>query len=146
MQLSVNFPNMTLLPIRLAIKSLGYRMGERLKRTIFVFTVMAAVDRIHGTDDKIIEEVNGKMKIAYNADVCKAAARTRDSVWQTSPNHISIEDMPTMVCPITVFDREKLADYYVENCPDWLRYGDPSGTDMRRDIRNLLSSIPLNLH
>ncbi len=139
MQLALPTFDFALPTVKVVISWIGERWSLRLKRTIFVFSVMAAIDRTHGTDDKTIVQVNRQLRLASCDRLCKDSARARDAIWgQAAKGSDVINDVDALSVATSDLERKMIALYYIKNCPAWLSYSAPL---MRRDILRLFNAI-----
>lgn len=132
--------NALVLP-RIFVKLVGGRIRERLRRAIFVFSVLAATDRRPGIDVRRIEDVNDRLKIAQNTSICKASAKAHTKIWHHDEGGKIEKGLPAMTHHTSQIERELIASYYIRHCPDWIRYGSPDGADMRRDLMRMFQVL-----
>lgn len=142
MPLTATFVPASTVVTRTVIGMLSHSLAERMKRVLFVFSVLAAIDKTKGTDDRAIEQINGQLKLAKCPDLCKNSARQRDNLWaNASKGKDIVNDFPALSVSTSSIERTMITRYYLKNCPDWIRYGHPSGSDMRRDLERLFNAI-----
>ena len=130
---SITFP-------RFVVPVLPKKLSERIKRVIFVYSVMATLDKSRYANLTIINEINSRLKLARAESLCKATLQMHKSIWKylekDMPNDISIRDIAT-----TRLERDLISDYYVRNCPSWLVYGSDDRRDMVRDLHRLFNAL-----
>lgn len=127
---------------KLLISMLGSRLSEHLKRIIFVFSVYAVIDKRKGSNQAIICDLNNTLKLAKNAEICFTSAKAHNDIWcHTRMSGSTYSELPVLKASTSRVERDMIAQYYLRNCPDWLRYGDENGCDMRRDLQRLFSAI-----
>lgn len=127
---------------KLLISLVGSRMSEHLKRIIFVFSVFAVIDKRKGVNQVIIGDLNNTLKLAKNTDICIRSAKAHNDIWaHTCLNGSTYSELPVLKASTSRVERDMIAQYYLRNCPDWLKYGDENGCDMRRDLQRLFSAI-----
>lgn len=124
----------------LFVDGLSTSAATRIKRIIFVFSVMRAIDAEHGDDPKAIEDINGRLHLSQNPEMCIASAAASDAIW-SSTDEIRYSDLPVLTAATTPLERELIANYFLRRCPSWLKYGDKNMSDMRRDIQKLFKVI-----
>lgn len=118
-------------------------MKEHFKRVIFVFSVLATLDRSRYANERTINEINGRLRLAKAQKLCLASVGMHVSIWKhLGKDGASIyNDLPLMTAASARLERELLCKYYTRHCPDWLRYGTADGRDMIRDLHRLFNAL-----
>lgn len=142
MQLTVN-PGFTALSVpKLFVSLFSDHVASRLRRTIFVFSVLAVIDKEKGTNKDIVSEINFRLKLAHNCSMCHAIGHVYDKIWGHTTAAIgTYNNLSVLKTAWSQSERELIATYYVRHCPDWLRYGTPDGSDMSRDLSRLFTAL-----
>lgn len=126
---------------RILVALLGSKLGEHFKRIIFVFSVYAVVAKSTNVNKQNIRDINDELKLARNADVCVSSAMIHAKIWNQSTGSKTYRSLPVLHASISPSDRDTVVNYYLDNCPDWLRYGESNACDMRRDLRRLFRTL-----
>lgn len=124
----------------LFVNGLSTSAATRIKRILFVFSVMRAIDAEHGGDPKTIRDINGRLHLSQNPEMCVASAAASGVIWK-SADEVKFSDLPILTAATTPLEREFIATYFLRRCPNWLKYGDKNMSDMRRDIQKLFKVI-----
>lgn len=125
------------------VSHLPKAINERVKRTIFVFSVLAVLDKTATPCEATIRDVNERLRLARTDGICKSSAKAHADIWQ----HTEIDgttynnDLPAFSASTNRVERELLVEYYVRHCPQWLRYGISDHSDMSRDLNRLFNAI-----
>lgn len=124
------------------INILPHKIQEHMKRTIFVFSVLAVLDKTFKGDKSAIRDINDRLKLAKTEGICKTSINARGVIWgsENDSNRIP-ESLPTFDTSMSRKERTSLSEYYVNHCPDWLRYGASTGSDMVRDLHRLFNAL-----
>ena len=113
-----------------------------MKRTIFVFSVLAVMDKTFKGDRGSIREINDRLKLAKTEGICKTSINAHGAIWGSENDAARITtQLPTFDSSMSRKERARLSEYYVNHCPDWLRYGATTGSDMVRDLHRLFNAL-----
>lgn len=124
------------------VSLLPYSLREHMKRTIFVFSVLAVLDQHAKYDSETVRDINGRLKLARTEGICKTSIRAHRNIWgHTSVSGNTGNVLHLLTTSTSRLERNLLSEYYVRHCPDWLRYGDSRGSDMARDLHRLFDAI-----
>lgn len=141
MQLTANGGEKDFFLPKLFVNLLGSRSQARIRRIIFVFSVLAAIDRRYGHDDKKVDVVNEHLRIAQNTSMCRVSAKAGSKIWKGGHGGNVCDKAPALTHRTSKAERGIIADFYIRNCPDWIRYGDKNGLDMHRDLMRLFTVV-----
>lgn len=119
-------------------------MRDHVRRVMFVFSVLATLDRSRYANESTISEINGRLRLAKAQRLCLASVGMHVSIWKHLGEKSSsgiYNDLPLMTSAQARLERELLCKYYARHCPDWLRYGSADGRDMIRDLHRLFNAL-----
>lgn len=125
---------------------LGRRLTSRMKQLVFVCTTLGVLRDVKH-DEAIITELNSTLRLARHQGLFREMISLKSVIWR------SVEQAPIVTqsavrgeMTMDAFSvprayRQGLMDYFIQNAPVWLRYGEPDGSDMRRDLTRLFNAM-----
>jgi len=126
-----------------ALSVMGKIFPSRIKRLMFVFSVLGFVDEAIEDDMKLIDQLNGLLRLPKSPDVCKASMQVKHAIWQGTGINFEYMDLHRPMearRAALANDRDRMVTYFIDNCPKWLRYGHETA-DMRRDLNHLFKVV-----
>ena len=126
-----------------ALSVLGKIFPVRIKRLMFVFSVLGFVDEAIEDDLSLIDQLNGLLRLPKSPDVCKASMQVKHAIWKDAAINFEYMDLhrpPHARRAVLGQDRDRMVSFFIDNCPKWLHYGDKTN-DMRRDLTRLFEVV-----
>jgi hypothetical protein len=126
---------------RLLKKKLSYR----LKRMIFLSSVLGLVENIQHPDNELLGKLNSVLKLAHDKQALKFPIMIHSWIWRRQKDNVISLDGRTVPISDLVQLREgdvnfdKLAEYLFHAAPDWVVYS--KLPTVSEDLRKLFAEV-----
>lgn len=141
MQHTLNFRSLSMNLPRYTVAILPKSIKERIKRIIFVFSVLATLQDRKSVNRRMVQDINHRLRLAQGHQLCQASADIHSAIWSHLEEPGDDRKDVKLTPHSTRLERELVSEYYVRHCPDWLKYGSANGKDMARDLLRLFNAL-----
>lgn len=126
-------------------KNLAELLPRRIKRLLYVSSVLGMVLQSKNPDPAIVSKVNEKLQLAYSASGMLFPIYIGSIIWKSLKSNVIM--LQTGLVPVTCLDPGKFCDmdcwrtglFFARNSPDCLRYA--SDETMTADVHDMLVTL-----
>lgn len=115
---------------RFLIKTYTKRIPRRLKRLIYVSSILGMMQQVKDPNMELVSKLNDVFKIAKYPDAFKFPMYIKSIIWKNmATNQVVVGDARSIAIPdlinsdLTNSDVELVGQYFAKHSPSWLRYG-----------------------
>ncbi len=133
-------------PQRYVYKWLYKKIPKRVKRLIFVSSVLGLLDMDKKITNELIMKINALLRVAHNSDAMYFPIAVKSFIWKKIINNpvLDIDGVQYKITDISTIKNidshfDSLAKFLLESMPEWLVYG--SSSLMEYDIQVLCQKV-----
>ena len=132
---------------RFLIRLAEVKLSRRLKRLIYISSILGVIKQIKDPDMQLITKLNDIFRVARYPDAYIFPMYIKSMIWKSAATRsIIVNDKVVPVSGLKCHglsneEREDIGVYFAANAPEWLRYG--SNAVMVSDVSLLLKQIDL---
>lgn len=127
------------------VKTFNKVLSQRMKRLVFISSIVGLIYKVKNPDLKMIYKLNSVLHLAHSPEAMQLPYRVKSVIWRDKDlttlgqngKAIHIEDIQTF--DLCKEDIDRLSNQVVGQTPAWLRYSCPE--EMCKDLKALFTQI-----